>query len=231
MKIISNQKAIIIIGQPGSGKGTQAALIAEKYNLYNVDTGNLIRNVLNDPTRRKNPAIQKERALYNAGTPNTSPFVMKIWKDKIRELVKDNRGLILSTSFILYSEAFGDKNQPGLIKILERSYGKNNVKFFLLEISERESLRRNKSRLVCSVCKTPILGVLKLKLKQCPFCGGKLNRRADDNPEIIKARLEEFRKNSRPIITELKRRKYKINSINGTLLPFKVFQLITRKIK
>ena len=230
-KNFSNQKAIIIIGQPGSGKVTQARLVAEKYNLYNVDTGNIIRNVIYDPSKQNDPEIRKERKLNEAGFINNSPFVLKLWRNKIKELTRDNKGLVLSTSCITYFEAFGDKKDIGLLKTLENTYGWKNLKIFLLKISEKDSIKRNATRTICSVCSTQILGVLKMKLSQCPFCGGKLVKRKDDKPELIKFRLDEFKKRAQPIINEMRKRGYKINFINGTLLPFKVFQLITRKIK
>ena len=78
--------AIIIIGPPGSGKGTQAQLLAEKLNLVHFDSGSYLRQVLYDSKYKKNKIIQAERKLNETGKINTPFWVLKIITDKIKKL-------------------------------------------------------------------------------------------------------------------------------------------------
>ena len=234
--------AIIIFGPPGSGKGTQAQLLAEKFNLVHFDSGNYLRQILYDPKNKKSKTIQMERKLNETGKINTPLWVLKIIADKIKKIEKLNESVVFSGSPRSTFEAFGDKKHKGLMKILEEFYGKKNIRIFILNISEKESIRRNSKRIVCSICRTPLLSqtsIRPIRLRQladgadksCPFCAGPLKSRFDDKKEIIVERLKEYQRRTFPIIKELKRKKYKIININGYQLPYKIHQKIIANIR
>ncbi len=223
-----NKIGIIIFGPPGSGKGTQAQLLAEKFNLVHFDSGSYLRKILYDPKYKKNKAIQAERKLNEAGKINTPLWVLKIIVDKIKKIEKLNESVVFSGSPRSTFEAFGDKKYKGLMKILEEFYGKKNIRIFILNISERESIRRNSKRIICSICRTPLLSQTS---KNCPFCAGPLKSRFDDKKEIIVERLKEYQQRTFPIIKELKRKKYKIININGYQFPYKIHQKIIANIR
>ena len=227
--------AIIIFGPPGSGKGTQAQLLAEKFNLVHFDSGSYLRKILYDPKYKKNKAIQAERKLNEAGKINTPLWVLKIIVDKIKKIEKLNESVVFSGSPRSTFEAFGDKKYKGLMKILEEFYGKKNIRIFILNISERESIRRNSKRIICSICRTPLLSQMSdvkcQMFKDCPFCAGPLKSRFDDKKEIIVERLKEYQQRTFPIIKELKRKKYKIININGYQFPYKIHQKIIANIR
>ncbi|KKP85420.1 MAG: Adenylate kinase, partial [Candidatus Nomurabacteria bacterium GW2011_GWA1_35_8] len=67
--------AVILFGPPGSGKGTQAQLLADKLNLFHFDTGKYIRDILYNPKLKNNAAIKRERRLNESGQLNTSSWV------------------------------------------------------------------------------------------------------------------------------------------------------------
>ncbi|MFA6136148.1 MAG: nucleoside monophosphate kinase [Candidatus Paceibacterota bacterium] len=230
MKPISNQKVVVIFGAPGSGKGTQAKLVADKYGLYNFDTGLLLRRLLHDPKFKKNREIQKERVLNDDGKLNTPSFVLKMVRNKVVEIARENIGLVFSGSPRTLFEAFGDTENEGLLSYLLKMYERKNIIFFFLSIPEKESIERNSKRTVCSICEVQLLGVIKNKPEICPFCGGKLIKRIDDNPELMQTRLDQFKSRTFPIFSEMKKRGYKINQIDGTILPYKVFENISKRI-
>ncbi|MDP3015074.1 MAG: nucleoside monophosphate kinase [bacterium] len=239
--------AIIMYGPPGSGKGTQAKLLADKFGLIHFDTGKYIERVVHNSKNKKNKIIQKQRELFDSGILCDPSWVFKIVSEKTRQLVKIGFGIVFSGSPRTFYETFGIKHETdakikkntkqtrkltrGLIDILEKYYGKKNVFVFNIDISDKNSIKRNGNRLMCSVCGTQILNkVLKfksLKVSKCPFCGGKLYRRTLDKPEIIKVRLKEYRERTLPIQKELKKRGYKIIDINGESLPEKVHKKIS----
>ena len=224
--------AIIIYGPPGSGKGTQAKLIADKLGLIHFDTGRYIEQVVHNPVNKNDKIIQRERKLFDSGILCSPSWVLKIVSEKTRQLAKIGFGVVFSGSPRTLYEALGNKNQSGLIDVLEKNYGRENVFVFNVDISDKNSIKRNGNRLMCSVCGIQLLATFKDvgRLKMCPFCGGKLYRRTLDKPEIIKVRLKEYRERTLPIQKELKKRGYKIININGEPLPEKVFQAIFKKL-
>ena len=226
--------AIIIYGPPGAGKGTQAQLLAEKFDLIHFDSGKYLRELLYDPKNKNNKIIQNERKLNEAGKLNTPSWVLKIVSGKIKEIAGLlHKGIVLSGSPRTIFETFGNEKNQGLIEILEKMYNKKNIYIFNINVSENQTIERNAHRLVCSVCGTPILdmSIILPKFKnadmsQCPFCGGKFKHRFDDNKKVIITRLKEYKERTAPIIKELKKRKYKIIEIDGSPMPYKIHEKI-----
>ncbi|MEK7163068.1 MAG: nucleoside monophosphate kinase [Patescibacteria group bacterium] len=225
--------AIIIYGPPGSGKGTQARLLAENLDLIHFDTGQHLEKLLYDFRFKKNKEIQRERHNFETGKLLTPSWVLKIIKKVAEEIAEAGWGIIFSGSPRTLYEAVGDQKHLGLMNVLEKNYGKKNIIILKLNILDEESIKRNSSRLICSVCKIQLLATFKkiAELEMCPFCGGKLYRRTLDKPEIIKIRLKEYRERTLPIEKELKKQGYKIININGESLPFKIHQRILSHLK
>ncbi len=225
--------AIILYGSPGSGKGTQAKLIADKLGLVHFDTGQYLRELLYNPKFQKNKIIQRELKLNKAGKLNTPSWVLKIISQRVKKIASLDQGVVFSGSPRTIFETFGTgKKQIGLMKLLEKLYTKKNIFIFTLNISAKESINRNTSRLSCLVCHTPIMGTkvssMKYKVLSCPFCGGKIKRRKDDRKEIILIRLKEYQERTKPIFKKLKEKGYQIKQLDGTSLPYKIHQKIIK---
>lgn len=221
--------AVILYGPPGSGKGTQAKLLSDKFNFFHFDTGDFLRGILYDFKNRKNKKIQKEKKLNESGELNTPLWVLDMVSKRVKELAALKQSILFSGSPRTIFETFGNKKYPGLITLLKKLYGQENIFVFVLKIPESESIKRNSSRSVCSVCKIPLIGKapnVKRRESNCPFCGGKIVRRRDDKKEIITGRLKEYRLRTQPIFNELKKLKYKVIFIDGTPMPYKVHQKI-----
>lgn len=222
--------AIIIFGPPGAGKGTQARLLSEKFDLIHFDSGKYIRELLYNPKNKNNKIIQKEKKLNESGNLCTSYWVLKIINDKINEISGLlHKGVVLSGSPRTIFESFGDKKNKGLMEKLEKTYGKKNIYVFKINISGKETIKRNAHRLICSICGSPILNQvssIKYQALNCPFCGGKLKHRFDDAKKIIINRLKEYKERTEPIVVEFKKRKYKVIEINGAPMPYKIYEKI-----
>ncbi len=223
----SNQKVVVVMGPPGSGKGTQANLIAGKLNLYHLDTGKFLEELVHDPKLQNNPEVQKERENFDGGILVSPIFFLKWVTEKINELYKNGEGIIFSGSPRTMLEGFGDEGHKGLMDVLEQDYGRENILIFLLQIPDEESIRRNSSRLICSVCGNAMISALNLNLPQCPVCGGAFRKRTLDKSDVIKVRLEEYRNRTFPVVAELEKRGFVVNRIDGTPMPYKVFENIT----
>ena len=221
-----NKKVVIIMGPPGSGKGTQADLLADKYELFHFDTGRILEGIWHDPKRQKDPIVRREQVLFDTGKLNTPAVVLKMMKEKIKELAEIGESLVFSGSPRTFFEAFGDSKNTGLIETLEKLYGKKNITVLLLKVDSKKAIARNVGRMICSVCGMQLLSVLKVKQTRCPFCGGTLRKRTLDKPEVMVVRLQEFANRTKPILEELKKRKFVINGINANVLPYEVFEKI-----
>lgn len=225
-------KAIIIYGPPGAGKGTQANLLTWRKGFIHFDTGKYLEQLVHDPANKNNKVIQRERELFDKGILMTPSFVLKVVSDKTKEIAKAGFNIVFSGSPRTVFEAFGDAKNIGLIEILEKIYGKKNIYPILLDIDPQRSIERNAKRLVCGVCANAILySDVFHKHNTCPLCGGQLKKRSVDNPAVFKTRIKEYQERTYPIIAGLKQRKYKIIKVDGKPMPFEVHAKILNKLK
>ncbi len=224
-----SNKAVIILGPPGAGKGTQARLAAQRWGFHDLDTGRLIERIVYDPKFGKSALVKRQRKNFESGKLCTPSWVLKITKEAIKRVHGTGSGLVMQGSPRTLFEAFGKSGNPGLFDVLVKLYGKKNIFIFEITIPSRESILRNSRRLVCSVCDMPLLRFYK-NSKSCPFCGGRLLKRSLDKPEIIKVRLKEYETRTEPIFKELKKRRFRIHRVNGRPLPGAVFKNIEKVV-
>jgi len=222
------KQAVIIYGPPGSGKGTQAELLARKYNFIHFDTGRYIESLVRAPGWEKSAILRRERHLFDTGKLCTPSWVSNMSKQFAEKVSKLGFGIVCSGSPRTLPEAFGSK-ENGFVKTLEKLYGKKNVTAIRLLVSEKASLARNSHRLVCSACGLPLLG--NAKIKTCTFCAGKMRTRSLDKPEVIKVRLKEYQNRTMPILKGMKKRGLRTADINGEPLPYKVFESVKKTLK
>lgn len=219
------RKAIVFFGAPGAGKGTQANLIAKKFQMIHFDTGKYLEYLVYAPENQKSPTIKKEREMREAGKLMTPSWVFGVTKTRIKQIGEAGIGLVLSGSPRTVHET------EMLIPLLEELYGRKNLMFFLITVPPEETVRRNSGRLICDVCGAQLMAKKGPDPKLCPFCGGDLHRRLDDKPSVIRDRIVEYEKRTEPIFDEIKRRKYSLIEIDGTPLPAAVFRNIVASIE
>lgn len=219
---------MILYGPPGSGKGTQANLLATKIGLIHFDTGRFCESLVHDPDRQNEKLIQRERKLFDSGKLMTPSFVLNEVKKQTAMIGKAGWGLAFSGSPRTMYEA------EGLLPVLAKIFGKKNIFVFSLAIPDSVSIKRNSNRMLCGVCGAPLLTAYypktKVKPKHCPVCGGPFYKRSLDNVAVIKVRLKEYRDRTYPILAFAKKKGFKIYSIDGTPAPFKVYQEIRERI-
>ena len=82
----SKKWVIILIGPPGSGNGTQAELLAEKFGLFHLESSKVIEEKLKDADPN-DWVLQKEKHLWESGKLNTPELVLQWIQEIIQELV------------------------------------------------------------------------------------------------------------------------------------------------
>ncbi|MGB9763139.1 MAG: adenylate kinase family protein [Minisyncoccia bacterium] len=196
-----NNLSIIFLGRSGAGKGTQLALLKNKLNLYEIDSGSLLRNFV----KQKNPLALNINKIISDGKLVPTWLVVYLWLKTLLN-IKSEKGVIFEGSPRRLEEA----------KILEESLNIMQRKFIViyLNVSEKEVIRRLLLRRICVKCGREYSLEFNPNLTHCPKCGGKLVKRSDDNLKAIKHRLEYFRKDIIPVINYFRKKKLLIE-ING----------------
>jgi len=217
----SFNQIIIMVGPPGSGKGTQAELLSERLNLNIIHLSQVIREKFeSDPN---DPDVIESKQAYKEGRL-TDGKVIAVWIGaKIKKLGKAfvNQGLILDGAARTIDEA------KSSIKLFNKILGKDKIKVFFISISPEETLKRNLKRIVCQKCLKPLNPELIGKIDKCPYCGGKLGKREMDQKNIVENRLKVYKKETLPTIKYLRKQGLVID-INGEQSIESVYQDIVK---
>lgn len=198
------------MGIQGSGKGTQAKIIAKKLRIPHISTGDMLRNVKGE--------LKKEVDSYIVhGKLFPDELTIKILMERINQ--KDcEKGFILDGFPRNINQA---QELDKLVKI-------DNV--FNIEISDEEAIKRLKGRWNCKKCGIAYNYITSPKPEKkgvCDKCGEKLFQRDDDvNEETIKKRLEIYHEETKPVL-----KFYNSIRINGMQDIEKVTQDIEKAIK
>lgn len=175
---------IILIAPPAAGKGTQAKLLSEKYNIPHISTGDLLRDEISKGTELGLSLKEK----MDKGDLIDDATILNLLKERL-SLSDCNNGYILDGYPRNVSQA---EEYEKLLNSLNKDIGK--VIFF--DIEEKLALQRTVSRIVCPNCGTSYnLLVNDLKPKNdgiCDKCGSSLKVRSDDTEEVFIKRFETF---------------------------------------
>ncbi len=186
--------AIILLGAPGAGKGTQGRKLSERLRLPAISTGDILREAVRTGT----DLGKRVQEFLNSGGLVPDEVVNETVSLRLHQ-PDCARGFILD----------GFPRTVGQAEFLEREYAGEGLEFLAVGIgvSDRTLLRRLTGRLSCPDCGKVFHREANPSGKgdRCDACGAGLVVRRDDTPEVVQERLQIYHQSTRPLIEHYRR--------------------------
>ena len=207
---------IIMLGAPGAGKGTQAKMIAEKYSVPHVSTGDIFRANIKNGTE-----LGKEAKKYmDQGLLVPDELTVKILLDRVAQDDCKNGYVLDGFPRTIPQAQVLDKALSELDDAID--YAIN------VDVPDENIIRRMGGRRACLTCGATyhVEHIPSKKEGICDACGSELVLRDDDKPETVKNRLDVYHKQTQPLI-DFYEAKGILKSVDGTVPMEDVFAAIT----
>jgi adenylate kinase len=179
---------LILLGPPGSGKGTQAAMLHNKFKLPHISTGDLLREHI----RRGTELGKKAQVFIDKGQLVPDALIMDLLFDRVSQ--KDcAKGYILD----------GFPRTLAQAETLQAHLKRKTIPVVInLDLKDHEVIERLTKRVTCEQCGTPYhLTYSPPHVRgKCDKCGGNLIQRSDDTKEVISKRLHVYHEQTSPLI-------------------------------
>ena len=197
----TKERLYIFLGAPGSGKGTQTLLLADKLRLARIEMSKLLEErFLNaEPgeyveSEGKKYYVEDQQKLWASGVLNETPFVADTLMTRLKKLKGEGQSILLDG----FPRAV--EQMEYLMPFALESFGKENIVVLYLEVDEEDTIFRNTHRRICELLRHPILYIKETEnLTVCPLDGSTLIKRSLDTPEIITTRLATFKEKTLPL--------------------------------
>jgi len=211
---------VVFLGPPGSGKGTQAKLLHQKRGGFYFEGGDVLRR-----RAKENTSLGKKikGIIYQQGKLVPDALMKKILEDWLAG--KDVKQGIIFDGFPR------SLAQYQILKEILSKKVEKITKVIFLKVSESVLINRLLARRVCPKCGLEFNLVSKPPKKDetCDFCGIRVERRADDTPEVIKARLRTYFEKTQPLLDFLKKEGI-LEEVDGEGKIEKIHREISRRI-
>ncbi|MBS3118187.1 nucleoside monophosphate kinase [Candidatus Woesearchaeota archaeon] len=203
---------LILLGPPGSGKGTMSERLTKDFKLKHISPGEIFR----DEIEKKTQLGQEIRKYMEGGglvPDNLTNEIIKLEIEKQKKFLLDG-----------YPRTIGQAQ--ALSKVVKID------KVILLEVSEKTAIERISGRRICSQCETPfhIKFIPPKKTGICNKCGGKLMQRKDDAPASVKKRFQIYNEQVKHL-KEFFQRKKLLRRIDASSTPKEVYHEIQKAVK
>ncbi|SDT79864.1 adenylate kinase family protein [Actinoplanes derwentensis] len=189
----------VIMGVQGSGKGTQAKMLREEFDLVHISVGDIFRWHVRQHTKI---GAQVKRIMAAGDL---------VGDDLVAEVVRRRLG-IHDWNYGFIIDGFPRNGRQA--EFFMESYDIDAV--IHLELTDDEVRRRVLSRRLCTNCGMDynLIADRPEVEGRCDICGGELITRADDTPEALETRLSDYHEKTRPVL-ELFRRKEVVHDVDG----------------
>jgi len=196
---------LILFGPPGAGKGTQSDNLVEKFNLYKVSTGDLLRKEIEKKTSLGN----KIKSIIDKGKLVSD----KLINDLLEKVLTDKKNF----NRLIFDGYPRNLNQAKQLDILLEKNKQKLDCVFILDVKKEIIIKRVLGRLVCSKCGLTFNKFFNLPNKDEHKCEPQyLKQRSDDNEETILKRMQTYSEQTLPILNYYKNQKllYEIDGMN-----------------
>ena len=181
---------LLIMGAPGAGKGTMSQLILDKYDVVHVSTGDMLRQAIKD----EEPVGLKAQEYMTKGELVPDEIIHDII---VERLSQDD----VKQGFLFDGYPRTEAQAVDLDNILNE-LGLKVDAVINLDVDDEVLTKRITGRRLCPNC-GKLFNIYYHAPKQenkCDDCGSELSQRKDDNEESLKVRLQEYHKNTQPVI-------------------------------
>ncbi|MBW1678770.1 MAG: adenylate kinase [Deltaproteobacteria bacterium] len=181
---------IILLGPPGCGKGTQAKMLTEKYQIPQISTGDILREAL----KKETPLGLKAKTYMDSGKLVPDEVVIGIIQDRLKQ--SDGQDGFILDGFprtVIQAEAL-DNTLMEMEKKIEHAVS--------ITVEGEELLRRLTGRRTCRACGRMFHVLFNPPQKEgvCDACSGELYQRDDDKEKTIRNRLNVYNQQTAPLI-------------------------------
>ncbi len=175
---------LVLVGPPGSGKGTQAELLTERFSLYHLATGDLIR-AIREHAGRGDALADEVKARYDAGIPQPDNVAVQLVE---RELQRLHR----KTGFVF--DAFPLSVPQALeLERLTKVFDMRAPLAVSIRVSRSEAVERMSKRRFCPADQHVYHpNDAAYQANRCAVCGGQLIQRSDDTAELAQKRYDTY---------------------------------------
>ena len=181
---------IILLGAPGAGKGTQAAIVAQELSLVHLASGDLFRQALEQGTKLGNEA----KSYMEKGMLVPDEITIQMVLERMSAPDCASGAILDGFPRNLQQAESLDKTLAQQAKAID--------KVVYIKVSEGQLLKRLGGRWICRKCQTPYHEIDSPPKVEgiCDKCGGELYQRADDNAQTVKKRLGVYFAETAPLI-------------------------------
>ena len=182
---------IVLLGPPGSGKGTQAKFLEQSYGLKHLSTGELLRLSISEKTTLGNAVAE----IINSGQLVSDDLIIEIVADRIDKL--DGK-----VGFVL-DGCPRTKGQAEALEVMLLEKNKNLDLVIQMAVDNNQIVKRISGRINCSNCGASYHTEFnKPKTDNvCDFCGGtSFDRREDDSEAAVRRRLDIYEQETAPLV-------------------------------
>jgi adenylate kinase len=199
---------IVLLGPPGSGKGTQAQLLQSKYNVHKLSTGDMLRQAIENGT----PLGEKVKPLLASGQLVPDELMIDIIKDELKEN-KNNKDFVFDGFPRTLNQA---EKLDDLVAVLNLEI--DHV--FEFRVPDTSIIQRVLGRYSCSKCGAAYNRINNPSKQKdvCDFCSAKNSfiHREDDNEETVVKRLQTYHNLINPIIKHYLNKNI-LHTVDGTM--------------
>lgn len=183
-------RGMIFLGPPGAGKGTQAKMIVDKFQIPQISTGDMLREALKEGTELG----KKAKEFMDSGALVPDEVVIGIVRERLSKADCAN-------GFILDGFPRTIPQAEALESVVE-SLGKEITNVISLDVDDTLLIERLSGRRTCRSCGAMYHIAFNVPKEQgvCDKCGGELFQRDDDKEETIVKRLETYKKQTEPLV-------------------------------